>query len=61
MKILQEKRLLNSNMSFCTFTKLGEKSFKLKFIDYHKDSISGLADAYATGSELILSVILLPW
>jgi mTERF domain-containing protein len=57
MKILQEKGLLNSNTSFLTFAKLGEKSFKLKFIDCHKDSIPGLADAYATARTGIVPSI----
>ncbi|CAD6215238.1 unnamed protein product [Miscanthus lutarioriparius] len=47
MKVLQEKGLLNSNTSFYTLTKFGEVTFKLKFIDCHKDSVPGLADAYA--------------
>jgi mTERF domain-containing protein len=47
MKVLQEKELLNSNMSFCTVAKLGEEAFKLRFIDCHKDSLPGLADFYA--------------
>ncbi|CAL4965183.1 unnamed protein product [Urochloa decumbens] len=47
MKVLHEKGLLNSNMSFCTFATLGEKAFKLRFIDFHKDSLPGLADFYA--------------
>ncbi|OQU82176.1 hypothetical protein SORBI_3006G183301 [Sorghum bicolor] len=57
MKILQEKGLLNSNTSFLTFAKLGEKSFKLKFIDCHKDSIPGLADAYATARTGVLGSV----
>ncbi|RCV24623.1 hypothetical protein SETIT_5G100700v2 [Setaria italica] len=47
MKVLQEKGLLNSNMSFFSLAKLGEKAFKLRFIDCHKDSLPGLADFYA--------------
>ncbi|CAD6340725.1 unnamed protein product [Miscanthus lutarioriparius] len=47
MKVLQEKGLLNSNKEFVTITTLGEKTFKSKFIDCHKDSVPGLADAYA--------------
>jgi mTERF domain-containing protein len=41
MKVLQE------NGYFFTIIKLGEETFKLKFIDCHKDSVPGLADAYA--------------
>jgi mTERF domain-containing protein len=47
MKVLQEKELLNSNTNFFTITKLGDETFKLKFIDCHKDSVPGLADTYA--------------
>ncbi|CAL4965192.1 unnamed protein product [Urochloa decumbens] len=47
MKVLHEKGLLNSNMSFYTFATFGEKAFKLRFIDFHKDSLPGLADFYA--------------
>ena len=47
MKVLQEKGLLNSNKNFFTITNLGVETFKLKFIDCHKDSVPGLADAYA--------------
>jgi mTERF domain-containing protein len=48
MKVLQEKGLLNSNMSFYSVaTTLGEEAFKLRFIDCHKDSLPGLADFYA--------------
>ena len=47
MKVLQEKGLLNSNKEFVTITTLGEKTFKSKFIDCHKDYVPGLADAYA--------------
>ncbi|PUZ61396.1 hypothetical protein GQ55_4G272800 [Panicum hallii var. hallii] len=54
MKVLQEKGLLSSKMGFFTFAKIGEETFKLKYIDYHKDSVPGLADAYATASAGIL-------
>ncbi|CAL4958102.1 unnamed protein product [Urochloa decumbens] len=47
MKVLHEKGLLNSNMSFCSIAMLGEEAFKLRFIDCHKDSLPGLADFYA--------------
>ncbi|XP_066392742.1 transcription termination factor MTEF1, chloroplastic-like [Miscanthus floridulus] len=47
LKVLEEKGLLNSNKNFFTITSLGEETFKLKFIDCHKDSVPGLADAYA--------------
>ena len=42
-----EKGLLNSNTNFFGLTKLGEDTFKLKLIDSYKDSVPGLADAYA--------------
>jgi mTERF domain-containing protein len=47
MKVLQEKGLLNSNMSFFTLAVIGEETFKSKFINCHMDSVPGLADAYA--------------
>jgi mTERF domain-containing protein len=47
LKVLQEKGSLNSNKNFFTITNLGEETFKLKFIDCHKDSVPGLGDAYA--------------
>ncbi|XP_066334694.1 transcription termination factor MTEF1, chloroplastic-like isoform X2 [Miscanthus floridulus] len=47
MKVLRGKGLL-SKMSLYTLAKLGEETFKLRFIDCHKDSVPGLADAYAT-------------
>ncbi|CAD6337673.1 unnamed protein product [Miscanthus lutarioriparius] len=46
MKILLAKGLMKSN--FRTLAQVGEKKFRLKFIDHHKDSVSGLAHAYAT-------------
>ena len=48
MKVLQEKGLLSTNMNLFTFTQFGEETFKLRFIDCHKDSVPDLADAYAT-------------
>ncbi|KAF8686968.1 hypothetical protein HU200_043247 [Digitaria exilis] len=42
MKVLQAKGLLTSNVSFLTFVKLGERDFKLRYIDCHKDSVPGL-------------------
>ncbi|KAJ1278299.1 hypothetical protein BS78_04G069600 [Paspalum vaginatum] len=50
MKLLQAKGLLNSNQSFHSFASMSEKTFRLKFIDSHKDSVPGLADAYAAAS-----------
>ena len=50
MKILQEKGLLSSKRAFYSFARIGEETFKLKYIDCHKDSVPGLADAYATAS-----------
>ncbi|CAL5064732.1 unnamed protein product [Urochloa decumbens] len=47
IKVLLTKGLLKSNWGFCSLAKLGEKNFRLKFIDCHKDSVTGLADAYA--------------
>ncbi|XP_066385731.1 transcription termination factor MTEF1, chloroplastic-like [Miscanthus floridulus] len=47
MKVLQEKGLLDSSMSFYSAVALGEDTFKSKFIDRHKDSVPGLADTYA--------------
>ncbi|PAN24886.1 hypothetical protein PAHAL_4G259300 [Panicum hallii] len=47
MKVLQAKGLLSSKMGFYTFAQIGEKTFKLKYIDCHTDSVPGLADAYA--------------
>uniref|UniRef100_A0A804M6F8 Uncharacterized protein n=1 Tax=Zea mays TaxID=4577 RepID=A0A804M6F8_MAIZE len=48
MKVLWEKGLLNSNSNFFTVIKLGEETFRSKFIDCHKDSVPGLAYSYAT-------------
>ncbi|KAK8455154.1 hypothetical protein SEVIR_4G094200v4 [Setaria viridis] len=48
MKVLQAKGFLISNTSFNTFAQYGEETFKLRYIDSHKDSVPGLADAYAT-------------
>ncbi|KAG2642995.1 hypothetical protein PVAP13_2KG293400 [Panicum virgatum] len=48
MKILVAKGLLETNVSFYSIARMGEKSFRLRFIDCHKDSVTGLADAYAT-------------
>jgi len=47
MKILVAKGLLETNVSFYSIARMGEKSFRLRFIDCHKDSVTGLADAYA--------------
>ncbi|KAL6605921.1 hypothetical protein ACP70R_041574 [Stipagrostis hirtigluma subsp. patula] len=47
IKVLQTKGLLNSNMCFCSLAFLTEKTFKMKFIESHTDSVPGLADAYA--------------
>jgi mTERF domain-containing protein len=48
MKALLAKGLLNRNVSFYTLAKTGEETFRLKFVDPHNDSVTGLADAYAT-------------
>nr|CAB3470042.1 unnamed protein product [Digitaria exilis] len=42
MKALQAKGLRSSIMSFCTLLSYGEKDFKLRYIDCHKDSVPGL-------------------
>ncbi|OEL36619.1 hypothetical protein BAE44_0002362 [Dichanthelium oligosanthes] len=47
MKVLLAKGFLNSNMSFYSFVQIGEVTFKFRYINYHKDSVPGLADAYA--------------
>ncbi|CAL5043699.1 unnamed protein product [Urochloa decumbens] len=47
MKVLRTKRLLSSNISFFTLARLGEKDFRLRFIDCHEDSVPGLAGYYA--------------
>ncbi|EER93188.2 hypothetical protein SORBI_3001G034000 [Sorghum bicolor] len=47
LTVLKEKRLLSSNTNFFRIIKLGEETFKSKFIDCHEDSVPGLADAYA--------------
>jgi mTERF domain-containing protein len=48
MKALLAKGLLNRNVSFYTLAQIGEETFRLKFVEPHKDSVTGLADAYAT-------------
>ncbi|PUZ61414.1 hypothetical protein GQ55_4G274500 [Panicum hallii var. hallii] len=48
LKVLQAKGLLNSKMSFTKFVTIGEKAFRLRFIDPHKDSVPGLAGYYTT-------------
>jgi mTERF domain-containing protein len=58
MKVLREKGLLDSDMSFYSVVALGEDTFKSKFIDRHKDSIPGLADTYAAArAGIVLSRI----
>ncbi|CAL5051952.1 unnamed protein product [Urochloa decumbens] len=47
MKLLEAKGF-NSNISFFSLAKLGEKDFRLKFIDCHEDSVPGLASYYAS-------------
>ncbi|CAL5037643.1 unnamed protein product [Urochloa decumbens] len=51
MKVLVAKGLLDSNRSFYTLVQYGEEIFKLRYIDNHKDSVPGLADAYATACD----------
>ena len=48
VKVLQAKRLLNRKMNLATFVTIGEKAFRLRYIDPHKDSVPGLAGYYAT-------------
>ncbi|CAN6164531.1 unnamed protein product [Urochloa humidicola] len=48
MKVLQAKGLFNSKLSFFSLAVIGEKAFRLKFIDCHKDAVPGLATYYAT-------------
>ncbi|RLM68929.1 uncharacterized protein C2845_PM17G04250 [Panicum miliaceum] len=48
MKVLQAKGLLNSKWNFFSVIVIGEKAFRLKFIDCHKDAVPGLAAYYAT-------------
>ncbi|CAL5046915.1 unnamed protein product [Urochloa decumbens] len=47
MKVLQAKGLLNTNWTFYSLAVIGEKDFRLKFIDCHKDAVPGLAAYYA--------------
>ncbi|KAF8723510.1 hypothetical protein HU200_021457 [Digitaria exilis] len=47
MKVLQETGLISRDKSFYTLAVMAEKTFELMFIDRHKDSVPGLADAYA--------------
>jgi mTERF domain-containing protein len=54
MKILQQKGLLNSNVSFSSLASYGEETFKSKFIDRHMDSVLELADAYAAARTSIV-------
>ncbi|CAL5037595.1 unnamed protein product [Urochloa decumbens] len=48
MKVLLAKGLLDRNRSFYSLVSCGGETFKLRYIDCHKDSVPGLADAYAT-------------
>ncbi|KAJ1261490.1 hypothetical protein BS78_09G033500 [Paspalum vaginatum] len=50
MKLLQAKRLLNSDLSFYTLPASGERTFRLKFVDCHMDSVPGLTDAYTAAT-----------
>ncbi|XP_066378586.1 transcription termination factor MTERF8, chloroplastic-like [Miscanthus floridulus] len=52
MKILRAKGLMNSN--FCRLAQIGEQKFRLKFIDRHKDSVSGLVHAYVTARAALV-------
>jgi mTERF domain-containing protein len=55
MKVLQENRLLKSNMSFLSLAIPGEEAFKLRFIDCHKDALPWLADFYAAACAGVMS------
>ncbi|CAL5046852.1 unnamed protein product [Urochloa decumbens] len=55
MKVLLAKGLQDSNRSFYSLVVKGEETFKLKYIDCHKDSVPGLADAYATARGGVVS------
>ncbi|KAF8723507.1 hypothetical protein HU200_021454 [Digitaria exilis] len=46
MKVLMAKGF-SSNIKFYSLLALGEKTFKLRYIDHHKDSVPELADVYA--------------
>ncbi|CAL5051928.1 unnamed protein product [Urochloa decumbens] len=54
MKVLLAKGLLDSNRSFYTLVVIGEETFKLRYIDCHKDSVHGLADAYVPACDGIV-------
>nr|XP_034590636.1 transcription termination factor MTERF9, chloroplastic-like isoform X2 [Setaria viridis]XP_034590637.1 transcription termination factor MTERF9, chloroplastic-like isoform X2 [Setaria viridis]TKW20530.1 hypothetical protein SEVIR_4G094600v2 [Setaria viridis] len=56
MKVLQEKGLLSSNKDFYSLCKIPEKTFKLKFINCHKDSVPGLAEIYAAASVQVMEI-----
>jgi mTERF domain-containing protein len=47
IKVLVTKGLLKTNVNFYTIAIMGEKAFSSKFINSHKDSVPGLADAFA--------------
>ncbi|GJN00262.1 hypothetical protein PR202_ga17680 [Eleusine coracana subsp. coracana] len=47
MKILQAKGLLNGNVTLYSQSGMNDETFKLKFVDCHKDSVIGIVDAYA--------------
>ncbi|WVZ73180.1 hypothetical protein U9M48_021522 [Paspalum notatum var. saurae] len=47
MKLLQSKGLLNTDLPFYSLAKIREQTFRMNFIDRYKDSVPGLADAYA--------------
>ena len=55
MKVLQEKGLLNSDINLFQLVHYTEEAFKSKFIDCHKDSVPGLADAYVAACASIVS------
>ncbi|KAJ1261491.1 hypothetical protein BS78_09G033600 [Paspalum vaginatum] len=50
MKLLHAKGLLSKCTRFYSLAKTGEQAFRSKFIDCHKDSVPGLADAYAAAT-----------
>ncbi|CAL5051924.1 unnamed protein product [Urochloa decumbens] len=51
MKVLLAKGLLESNRSFYSLVASGGETFKMRYIDKNKDSVPGLADAYATACD----------
>ncbi|CAL4922053.1 unnamed protein product [Urochloa decumbens] len=55
MKLLLAKGLLDSNTSFNSLALVREETFKLRYIDRCRDSVPGLADAYASACGGVVS------